>query len=337
VTVRWGIAGCSRISEVRLVPAIRQAEDAELVAVSSHDLSRAREFAERNGIPRGYGCFTELAADEGVDAIYIGGVNEVHAEQTIAAARAGKHVLCEKPMALTLDDARVMIDACNAAGVVLGINHHLRAAAPHRRMRAEIEAGSIGTPLAARVSFPVFLGTERRTWRLDDTRSGGVLFDIGSHVADLLRYLLATELRRVSCFVARQSFIGVAGSAEDVAAGAFEAANGCLGVLYVAYNAPQGRMGVEVQGTGGNLFARGTLGQVPSGSVYLADDQGERELPLEHVDLYEQHVLAFGDALRGHGRPIASGEDGFRSLEAALALRRAAQDGVVVELGAPIH
>src|SRR5207248_4218169 len=115
----------------------------ELVAVFSHDPARARAFAARHGAARSYDSFEALLADDGVDVVYVGGVNEVHAEQTIRAARAGKHVLCEKPLALGLQDARAMLDACASAGRVLGINHHLRAAAPHRRMRAEIRAGAI--------------------------------------------------------------------------------------------------------------------------------------------------------------------------------------------------
>src|SRR5439155_13629600 len=181
-----------------------------------------------------------------------------------------------------------------AAGRVLGINHHLRGAAPHLRMRAEIAAGAIGAPVGARVTFPVLLPEAARTWRLDHRRSGGVLLDIGTHVADLLRWLLDTELRRVSCHAGRQSFPGVAGQAEDAAVAALELANGCLATVYLAYNAPHGHMGLEIQGTRGSLLARGTLDQVPGGTLTLADEAGERELATEPVDLYEQHLVAFG-------------------------------------------
>ena len=328
MTVRWAVAGCSAIADNRVVPAIRRCAEAELVGFSSHDPARARAFAARHG-GRGYQSFDDLLADDAIDVVYIGGLNDAHAPQTIAAARAGRHVLCEKPMAVRLADARSMIEACARNGRLLGINHHLRGAATHAAMRQAIADEAIGRPLFARISFPVLLPEEARAWRLDAAADGGVLFDIGTHCADLLRWLLGAELARVSCFAAQQTFKD---GAEDAATGVLVFDNGCMGMVYMAYNAPHGLMGIDIQGSRGSLRAIGTLDQVPDGQVYLRDARGEHELVTTPVDPYERHVADFCDAVSKNGAPLATAEDGYRSLEAALALRSSAATGAVVTL-----
>ena len=127
--------------------------------------ARGRPTPRENGIARSYDSVEALLADPAVDAVYISTTNELHREQTLAAAAAGKHVLCEKPLALTLADAREMVAACREAGVVMGTNHHLRNAATHRAMREAIAAGRIGQPLAARVFHAVFLPPHLQGWR----------------------------------------------------------------------------------------------------------------------------------------------------------------------------
>jgi len=329
MTVHWAVAGCSTIADTRVAPAIRRCSQAKLVGFASHDAARAREFAARHGAPRSYASFEALLADDSVDVVSVGGLNPVHASQTIRAAKAGRHVLCEKPMATTLEDARAMIEACADGGRVLGINHHLRGAAPHARMRQLIADGAIGTPVFVRISFPVLLPEQARTWRLDADAEGGVLFDIGTHCADLVRWLLGAEIESVSCFAAEQTFRR---GAEDAAVASLIFNSGCLGVLYMAYNAANGVMGVDIQGTRGSLGATGTLEQVPQGQAYLLDESGDHKLEATPVDLYARHIVALCEAVVTGCKPLATGQDGYRSLEAALAMRRAAATGSVVTL-----
>src|SRR5207249_10108663 len=120
----WGLIGASDIARTRMIPAIRAQPDSHVAAVMSSQIERARRYAEETRILRAYDSIDAILADPAVDVIYISTTNELHYSQTLAAARAGKHVLCEKPLALTLDDARAMVAACRAAGVVMGTNHH---------------------------------------------------------------------------------------------------------------------------------------------------------------------------------------------------------------------
>src|SRR5207244_5993197 len=123
--------------------------------VVSSSAERARSFAEDLAVPRWYDTLASPLADPEIDAVYVSTTNELHGQVTIAAARAGKHVLCEKPLATTLDDAHAMATACREAGVVLATNHHLRNAPTHRAIRVLIEEGAVGEVLAVRVFHAV--------------------------------------------------------------------------------------------------------------------------------------------------------------------------------------
>src|SRR5712692_10838044 len=114
----WGLIGASDIAQTRMIPAINAQPDSHVVAVMSRQLERAHHYAEHNSISHAYGSLEAILADPQVDVVYISTTNDLHKEQTIAAARAGKHVLCEKPLAVTLEDAQEMVKACHAAGVV---------------------------------------------------------------------------------------------------------------------------------------------------------------------------------------------------------------------------
>ena len=128
----WGLIGASTIARQYMIPAINAQADSRVVAVMSRSADRAQRYADENGLDRSYDTVEAILDDPGVDIIYISTTNERHKAETLAAARAGKHVLCEKPLALTLDDAQEMTAACREAGVVMGTNHHLLACPPRQ-------------------------------------------------------------------------------------------------------------------------------------------------------------------------------------------------------------
>ena len=192
MTIRWGFIGASTIARQHMLDAVRARGEGEVVAVMSADAERARSFATAHGIPRATTSLDALVDAPDVDAVYVSTTNELHRAQTLAAAGAGKHVLCEKPLALSMAEAREMVEACRAAGVVMGTNHHLRNAGTHRAMREAIRAGRIGRPIAVRVMHAVSLPPHLRGWRLHrpEAGGGGVILDIAVHDADTLRFVL---------------------------------------------------------------------------------------------------------------------------------------------------
>jgi predicted dehydrogenase len=195
----WGILGCGDITEKRGAPAIVAQQESRLVAFCSRDRERARAFAERFGAPRAYDDLAALLADPEVQVVYVATEHDRHVEPTVAAAAAGKHVLCEKPMALDAAGCRAMIDACRAAGVHLSVAYYRRYYPKVRRMKALLDEGAIGEPVHASICLGGRLDPARirpGDWRLQGERSGGgALADTGSHRLDLLCYLLGEPER----------------------------------------------------------------------------------------------------------------------------------------------
>ena len=134
---RWGLIGASTIAKEWVIGAIR-ATGGEIVSVMSTNAERGKAYAAEQGIAKSTTSLEQLVDDPSIDAVYISTTNELHVEQALAAAKAGKHILCEKPLAMSLTDAHAMVRAARAAGVVFATNHHLRNAATHRAMREAI-------------------------------------------------------------------------------------------------------------------------------------------------------------------------------------------------------
>jgi 1,5-anhydro-D-fructose reductase (1,5-anhydro-D-mannitol-forming) len=272
-----------------------------------------------------------LLADPAVDVVYISTTNELHREQTIAAARAGKHVLCEKPLALTVEHALEMVRACRAAGVVMATNHHLRNAATHRKMRELIAAGAIGKPLFARVFHAVYLPAPLQGWRIDRPEAGGgVILDITVHDADTLRFTLGAEPIEAIGFA--QASPLARNGLEDGAMAVLRFDNGVLAQLHDAFTIKHAGTGIEYHGDTGSIVGRDVMTQQARGEVVLRTVHGEQVIPIEHENLYVRAVAAFCAAVRGSGQPSASAEDGVRSLATALAVVEACRTGRAVPI-----
>jgi 1,5-anhydro-D-fructose reductase (1,5-anhydro-D-mannitol-forming) len=331
--VRWGMIGAGTIGREWMAPAIAAQPDSELAAVVSSSAERARAFAAELGIPKAHETVDDLLADAEIDAVYISTTNEWHHGQALAAAAAGKHVLCEKPLALTLDAARAMTDACEQAGVVFGTNHHLRNAATHRTLRDLVVSGEIGQPLAARVFHAVYLPQHLQGWRVKRPESGGgVILDITVHDADTLRFILDDEVESVTAMTASQGMAGA--GLEDAVMGVMRFQGGVLAQFHDAFTAKHAFTGLEVHGTEGSLYGRDVMTQRPIGTVTLRRDGTDKDVPVAHENLYERSVRQFNRAIREEGQPAATGEDGIRSLEIALAVREAAATGCAVQVNA---
>jgi 1,5-anhydro-D-fructose reductase (1,5-anhydro-D-mannitol-forming) len=321
MSVRWGLIGASTIAREWVIGAIR-ATGGEIAAVMSSDAGRAAAYARDNHVPLGT---TDLDAllGSGIDAVYISTTNDLHHGQTLAAAAAGKHVLCEKPLALDLAAAREMVGACRAAGVVMGTNHHLRNAGTHRAMRQAIAAGRIGKPLFARVFHAVYLPPHLQGWRITPPGAGaGVVMDITVHDADTLRFVLGDEPVEVTAFT-QEGGMGAPGI-EDGVMGVVRFRSGLLAQFHDAFTTKFASTGFEVHGTEGSLIGTDCMTQRSVGDVVLRTATGEEHLPVDRTNLYEHALAAFHAAIAGRGQPAASGEDGVRSMAVGVAALQSA-------------
>jgi 1,5-anhydro-D-fructose reductase (1,5-anhydro-D-mannitol-forming) len=325
MTLRWALVGASDIAATRMVPAMRHLGH-EITAVCSGDAARAQSWAQANEVPLGTTSLEEALA--GADAVYISSTNDKHAPQARAAIAAGKHVLCEKPTALTAADAQAMVDEAHAANVVLGTNHHLRNAPVHRRLRDLLHSGAIGQLLAVRVAHAVLLPERLRGWRIDGSAPGsGVVMDITVHDADTVRFVTGLEPHTVTAIGAAQGTTGVV----DAVMVAALLDDGVLWQTHDAFTVEHAGTGFELHGTGGSLVAADAMTQDPDGSIVLRRSGSTEEITIpDRDDLYIRGLTAFAAAVRGDGAPSATGEDGVRSLVTALAVGESLQTGRTV-------
>ena len=326
--VRWAIIGASQIARSWVADAIKSVPDSELVAVVSRDAARARVFADKFGIPRIATTLQALLAESEIDAVYVSTSNERHCQATLEAAAAGLHVLCEKPLGLTLNEAIEMAQACDSAGVILATNHHMRCAATHQAIRHLVQSGQIGRPLAARAMYCEYLPDELQTWRTKDREQGGVIYDLTVHNVDVLRFVLADEPVEVVAMKA-SSLIGQNG-VEDQAQSIVRFASGLIAYMHEGQAFAHHETALEVHGTDGSIYGRGILDEAPAGQVYLRRGKQMTEVPVKPVNLYAATIAQFNAAVLRGERPAATGWDGVISLATALAIRRSADEGIRV-------
>jgi 1,5-anhydro-D-fructose reductase (1,5-anhydro-D-mannitol-forming) len=333
--IGWGFIGLSTITQEFMRQAVENDERSRVVALASKALDRAEAYCRTHGIPSVYATPDALLSDLAVDVVYISTVNNLHHPQILAAAAAGRHVLCDKPLATSAADAASAVAACEKAGVILGTNHHLREATALREMRRLIQERSIGLPLAARVFHAELLPGHLHGWRLKSKAAGGgVVLDLTVHDADLLRYLLDEEVTEVSGVVTNQGF-GAAGI-EDGFMGVMRLGSGMLASVHDAYTVPHAGTGVEIHGTQGSLIGREVLTQRPAGNLFLR--QADRVTAVRlgtREDPYSRVVRRFNDAVLGNGTPTASGLDGAIAVLVALAALESAGSGERVRLARP--
>jgi 1,5-anhydro-D-fructose reductase (1,5-anhydro-D-mannitol-forming) len=323
--LRWGLIGASDVAATRMIPSMRR-RGHEVVAVWSLSDEHAEAYASTHGIPSHTSSMDELVAREDIDAVYISTINRVHAANTLTAAAAGKHVLCEKPIALSLADGWSMIEACKAAGVVLAVNHHLPCAATHSEVQRLVASGAVGRPLAVRVFHAVKLPERLQTWRLQDRASGGgVILDITCHDASVINRLVGRPLAAAALGVNQGRWEA---TVEDAVMSVIQYEDDVLAQTHDAFTVPYANTGLEVHGSDGSVAATGVMTQDPVGDVVVRDGSGTHEIDIPHrPDLYDVSVEAFAGAVAGQGEPRVSGVQGVHALAVALAVQDAVLNG----------
>jgi predicted dehydrogenase len=206
--LRWGIVSTANIGVQKVIPGIQAAARCEVVSIASRDGNLAKEVAHRLGIPKAHGSYEALLADTDVDAIYIPLPNHLHAEWTIASARAGKHVLCEKPLAMTSAEAERMVETCATEGVRLMEAFMYRLHPSWEAVRELVSSGRLGTLQAVQSWFSYF-NDDPANIRNVAEYGGGALMDVGCYPVNLSRMLFGGEPTRVEASVRRDPTSGV--------------------------------------------------------------------------------------------------------------------------------
>lgn len=205
--VRWGVLGVAAIATKKVIPGMQKGHRTEIVAIASRDRNRARQAAEQLNIPKAHGSYEELLADPDVDAIYNPLPNHLHVPWSIKAAQAGKHVLCEKPIALTAKEAETLIPVRNATGVKIGEAFMVYTHPQWLRARELVRGGEIGELRAVTSTFSYF-NSDPNNIRNILAFGGGAVMDIGCYPITLSRFFFEREPARVIASVERDSGLG---------------------------------------------------------------------------------------------------------------------------------
>jgi 1,5-anhydro-D-fructose reductase (1,5-anhydro-D-mannitol-forming) len=332
--LKWGLIGASDIAATRVIGAIRTS-GGDIVGVFSGSSERAREFATSHGLPNATTDLEELLGWE-IDAVYISSTNDKHFDQACRALRAGKHVLCEKPLALDAGQAAAMVELAEELGLILAANHHLPGSPLHAKVREIVAAGAIGTVLSAKVAHAVLLPERLRGWRLGQSTPGsGVILDITCHDASVLNPLLGTPVA-VSAVAVQQADWNIGGQ-EDAAMTVIRYEHdGRLPVLaqtHDSFTVGYAGTSLEVHGTEGTILVTDAMTQDTKGQVVLTTGSGVQAVDVDcSDDLYVIGLRAFTAAVEGTGTPTATGRDGLMALKVALAAQESALSGRTVHI-----
>ena len=308
-TIRWGVIGCGDVTEVKSGPALQKAAHSALVAVMRRNGDLARDYARRHGVPRWYDDASTLIADIEVDAIYVATPPSSHLKYALLAARAGKPVYVEKPMAMTFVECREMIDGCRGAGVPLFVAYYRRALARFLEVKRLIEAGTIGEVRFVTVTLaqPVVPQDAVLPWRLQpDIAGGGQFVDLGSHMLDFLDYALG-PIREAQGTATNQ-----AGryAVEDIVTGSFVFESGVQGVGTWCFSAFERHDQTDIVGTLGKI----TYATFDHGPIVLTTRTGTRETSFDAPPHIQQSLIqTVVDELIGRGRCPSTGESAART------------------------
>lgn len=321
----WAFVGASTIAAEHMLNAVRQQPENSVTWIVSASPERVQSWAAEQGVPNATTDLQDALADNSVGAVYISSTNEKHHAQAMAAIAAGKHVLCEKPLGMTQDEAVEMVRAAQAAGLTFGTNHHLRCSGSHRAVRDLIASGRIGKVLSVRIHHAVHLPGHLQGWRINSADAGGgVIPDIVVHDADVTRFLLNEDPESV---VAQMTSSGMGQGVEDSCMSVWAMPSGAMVMSHESFTHPYAGSGLQVHGTEGSIFAKGVMTQRPVGEITLVTEAGSEVVSYPDHDLYVQAVSEFVAAAFGQGRPAADGVDGVKSLSVALSVREAAATG----------
>lgn len=319
----WGMVGIGGFLTGTVAPALSAEPHCRIVAATSRDISRAEEFAERFDIPNHYDDYQAMLTDPDVDAVYIATPNALHADQVIAAARAGKHVFCDKPLAIDAASAEDAVRACLEAGVHLGVNFHNRFLPWVQDTAAMISEGQLGT--IQLVELEVGSGPRNYdNWRADPSLAGlGSVHTVGVHALDFLRVLLDAEPTEV---MAMFDHAPDGENVEMLALLLIRFENGAMAYCNCNEMLAHPTNTIVIQGTAGRAVGTGFTRSRVDGDLTITTSSGETTTHYPAPEAHRIAVSEFARAVLDGRSPSPSGIDGVRSAQLCQAIEASARD-----------
>lgn len=289
--VRWGIMSTASIGKRSVIPGIQQSKRNTVAAVASRSLENAEQFAKELNIPKAYGSYEELLQDPEIDAVYIPLPNHLHKEWTLKAAAAGKHILCEKPIALDEIEAKEMVEACEKAGVVLAEAYMYRHQQRYEDIKALIKDGEIGDIRGIHANFTFNGAANHNNIRYKKEWGGGSIYDVGCYPISAARFLLDEEPTAVT---AHAFFSPEHGDVDMMAAGMMEFSNGVALTFDCAMWAAF-RNELEILGTDGRIVMKAAFLGDQSYDIIKGDEV--TTVQVENINPYSLQADSFADSV----------------------------------------
>lgn len=344
--IKWGVIGCGGIADRRTIPGMMLAENAELYAVMDTNAELANKVKEKYGAKYAFTTEAELLALDEIQAVYIASPVFCHKEQAFAAAKAKKHILLEKPLALTSEEAEEIAKVCAENGVKLGAGLMMRFHAYHQKMRELISEGKIGDIVSMRAQLTCWYPEIEGAWRQDFKLSGGgALMDMGIHCIDLLQYITGLQASEVAGFAQTQTF---SYNVDDSASIVMKMNNGALAFVDSNFNIPDAaaKCNLEIYGTRGSIMAEGTISQVEGGkAVFFMSEDGlgydaaqnrndvaPIEISVEFGNMYTKEIEGFSNAIINDKEPPVPASEAIFVQKVVEAAYKASDSGKTVKI-----
>ena len=313
--LRWGVIGLGWATNDFVAPAMQKSAGSRIVACLGSSPEKGKVFAERFQVGTVHASLGAMLTDPNVDAVYVATPNATHKDMVVAAARAGKHVLCEKPFAMTVGEAREMAAACREAGVVLRVAHQLRLEPVVVRARQIVRSGRLGR-IAAITLERASAMPPRTTWRRDVAQSG-VVFDVGVHLIDKVHWLTGQRFAEVSAFTHPDRSLGVPDDQITIL-GRLE--QDCHAVVRATREIASAENNLIIEGSEATLVTS-ALRFAPEHVLRVRNGKGDAtEERFAASPIYELEILAFEEDARGRPSLLPTGEECLHVVAATQAV-----------------
>ena len=341
MAIGWGFIGTGRYPDRAGAPGMALAEDTKLIAAFSRDMGRAEGFATKHGLLAAYDSLEDLLGDSRVDAVFIASPNHLHGPHTQLAARAGKHVLVEKPMALTVNEGLDMVRTCRAHGVRLGVGFQLRNHPGHAEASRLVREGVLGNIALAQVQIGGGtrgeLKREPRTglseWWEHPEMIGGAsaMMGTGTHSVDDLHFILGQSVVEVAAITDGQTSQN---PLESLATMCLRFSGGTVGTLCCSSRVPDFKNDVTIYGSDGCIVLKDASRPTFAGGLEVSSEtvNTTQSYGPDPLALFTWQTEAFNRAIQQDKEPVASGIDGLKVVQVTVAMMESASTGRTVRL-----
>ena len=341
MTIRWALLGPGRHADRIVMPQMKKAAGTEVIAVMSRDRARGEAFAQKHEIAKVVTSVDEVLRDFAIDAIYDATPDGLHAQHAIEAAKAGKHALIEKPLALSVRECAEAIEACRQHGVKLGVVFNQRHEEVHQEVRRLVLQGEIGEVKLASVQIPLRgllppPAPSATNWRADlKMRSVGIVGSIGDHACDSLGYMVGQDIEEVSAFTDGTRDVP---PSDRVGGMLMKLSKGAIGYATASFATPFARRPFEIHGTKGSLIIENSFAYLTGASedprprLTIINAAGSSERGYAPTECFRLEIEQFNRAIEGKGEPMTTAEDGLRILAMGEAFYDAIRRGRVARV-----